>query len=135
MKHYFFLSILILSVFCTSAKNPKKQIAASDTTVYTIVDKMPEFPGGKEAMMLFIKNNIRYPDIYQESSIQGRVLISCIVEKDGILSNIQIAHGIDGPLDMEAVRVVSIMPKWSPGILKGKKVRTKITIPVNFKLE
>ncbi|MTK54377.1 energy transducer TonB [Paludibacter sp.] len=132
----FLLTLLLLSFSIYGlAKNPQKHITVSDTTVYTVVDKMPEFPGGKEAMMLFIKNNIRYPDVYQESNIQGRVLISCIVEKKGILSNIQIARGIDGPLDMEAVRVISIMPKWSPGILRGKKVRVRITIPVNFKLE
>jgi protein TonB len=132
MKRYFFLSVLILSVFCTSAKNPKKQIAALDTTVYTIVDKMPEFPGGKETMMKFIDINKQYPNC--EDGFQARIIVKCIVEMDGSLSQITIARSVAPLIDKEALKVVQKMPKWIPGRLKGKIVRVWVTIPVEYRL-
>ena len=135
MKTLFLFLLLCCSTLLLAQHKKSTTVVKEDTTVYTVVDKMPEFPGGSEAMMQFISKNIKFPSIYNEAEIQGRVMIKCIVEKDGSLSTIIVARGIDHPLDMEAVRVVSIMPKWIPGELKGKKVRVQVVIPLNFKLQ
>ncbi len=134
MKRHFLVSIFILSALWVSAKNPKQPIAVPDTTVYTVVDKMPEFLGGSDSLISFIRQNARYTPY--DDDIFGRVILTCIIEIDGSITHIQITRGLDPRwCDKEAIRIVNNMPKWSPGILKGKKVRTKTTIPVNFKLD
>ena len=103
--------------------------------VFVVVERMPEFPGGQQAMMKFLGENIKYPVNAQEKGIQGRVICKFVVEKDGNVSDIQVVRTSgDASLDSEAVRVISTMPKWKPGIQRGKPVRVKYTIPINFRL-
>lgn len=108
--------------------------APSNDSIYQIVDEMPQFPGGEAAMMKFVANNVKYPQEAKDKEIDGRVFVSFVVEKDGSVSNVKVLRGIGGGCDEEAVRVISAMPKWKPGIKDGKPVRVSYMMPINFKL-
>ena len=96
---------------------------------------MPSFPGGQGAMFEFIANNIQYPIVAEENGVQGRVLVSFVIKKDGSLSNVRVVKSVDPALDKEAVRLIKSMPKWSPGKEKGQFVNVKFTVPVTFRLQ
>lgn len=102
---------------------------------FTVVEQMPEFPGGTEGMFKFMKDNMKYPEDAQKQQIEGRVLVQFIVEKDGSLSNVNVLRSVFPSLDAEAVRVVKAMPNWKAGRQKGEPVRVKFTIPLMFKLK
>ena len=104
-------------------------------SVFQIVEQMPEFPGGAEAMMKSIAGNVKYPEAAIDKNIEGRVFVSFVVEKDGSVSNVKVLRGIGGGCDEEAVRVISSMPKWKPGMHRGEPVRVSYQIPIWFKLE
>ena len=107
-----------------------------EEVVFVVVESMPEFPGGAQAMMRYIAENIKYPVIAQENGIQGRVICQFVVEKDGKVSDIQVVRSSgEASLDKEAQRVIGSMPKWKPGKQRGKPVRVKYTLPVNFRLQ
>ena len=107
-----------------------------EEVIFVVVESMPEFPGGQQAMMRYIGENIKYPVIAQENGIQGRVICQFVIEKDGKVTDIQVVRSSGEPsLDKEAVRVINSMPKWKPGKQRGKPVRVKYTIPVNFRLQ
>ena len=103
-----------------------------ETEVFTIVESMPEFPGGESALENFLKDNIFYPKAARENHIQGTVYITFVVEKDGSLSDIKVLRGIGGGCDEEALRVVKLMPKWIPGKQNGKAVKVQYTLAVRF---
>ena len=103
----------------------------NEEKVYEVVEQMPSFPGGQEALMTYINNNIKYPD---EVCGQGRVIVSFVVEKDGSITNATIRRSVDPAFDREALRVISSMPKWIPGKNNGRKVRVRFNVPVQFKL-
>lgn len=105
-----------------------------DDTPFMVVEDMPEFPGGTAALLEYLKKNIKYPAICREQGIQGRVLVSFIVNKDGSIVDAEVVKPINPSLDKEALRVISGMPKWKPGAQRGKPVRVKYTVPVNFRL-
>jgi TonB family protein len=104
-------------------------------TVYNIVEQMPEYPGGVEAMMKYIAENVKYPEEAKDKNIAGRVFLAFVVEKDGSVSNVKVLRGIGGGCDEEAARVINSMPKWKPGKQKGKPVRVSFQIPIYFKLD
>ena len=110
------------------------QVANNDT-IYQTVEQMPQFPGGEKALMEYIGKNIVYPVEAKEKEIQGRVFINFVIEKDGSVSTVKVLRGIGGGCDEEAVRAVSSLPKWKPGIQKGKPVRVSYQIPILFKLD
>jgi protein TonB len=94
----------------------------------TVVEQMPEFPGGQNALIQYLSQNIRYPLIAKENKIQGRTLVSFVVEKDGKISNVQVLRSSgDMMLDREAMRVIRSMPRWRPGYMKGQPVRAEIS--------
>ncbi|HAW59166.1 MAG TPA: energy transducer TonB [Bacteroidales bacterium] len=103
--------------------------------IFTIVESMPEFPGGEEARMKFLLQNIKYPQIARESGIQGVVYVTFVVEPDGSITNVKVIRGIGGGCDEEAVRVVKMMPKWIPGNQRGKPVRVQFNMPIKFTLQ
>ena len=105
-----------------------------ETEAFDVVEKMPEYPGGIEAFMKFLSENVRYPEAASKAGIQGRVLVNFIVEKDGAISNIHVIQKVNDYLDAEAVRVVGAMPKWTPGMQGGETVRVKYTVPISFRL-
>jgi TonB family protein len=102
---------------------------------FTVVDKMPEYPGGFEALIHFLQENIKYPDQAKKDGIQGRVFVNFVVEKDGSVSNVGILRGIGGGCDEEAIRVVELMPKWKPGMHEGKAARVAYNLPIKFALD
>lgn len=108
---------------------------AEESEVFFIVEDMPEFPGGELALRKFIANAIKYPVIAQENGIQGKVYVNFVVDKDGSVSNARIARGVDPSLDKEALRVVNTLPKWKPGMQRGKPVRVSYTVPISFVLQ
>ena len=103
--------------------------------IFQVVEEMPEFPGGMGECMKFLGKNIKYPTISQENGVQGRVIIQFVVNKDGSIVDAQVARGVDPYLDKEALRVVGLMPKWSPGKQRGKAVRSQFILPVMFRLQ
>ena len=103
--------------------------------LFDVVEEMPSFPGGDRKLMEYLSENIRYPEELADACIQGRVIVSFIVEKDGSISNVKVAKSLDPLLDKEAVRVVSGMPKWIPGRQNGVAVRVRYIIPVTFRLQ
>lgn len=111
---------------------PKKEV---ENKVFDIVENMPEFPGGMAALNKFLSENVRYPVVAQENGVQGRVTIQFVVEKDGSVTDVKVAKGVDPSLDKEALRVVKSMPKWIPGKQNGAPVRVKYMVPVTFRLQ
>lgn len=106
-----------------------------EAEIFTVVESMPEFPGGMAKLMAYLGNNIKYPPLAKESGIQGRVFINFVVETDGRISKVKVLRGIGGGCDEEAVRVVEAMPKWKPGMQRGKPVRVSYNLPVKFTLQ
>ena len=107
-----------------------------EEVVFVVVESMPEFPGGQQALFKYLSENVKYPVIAQENGIQGRVICQYVVNKDGSIVDVEVVRsGGDPSLDKEAVRVIKSMPKWKPGKQRGKAVRVKYTVPVNFKLQ
>ncbi len=103
--------------------------------IFQAVEQQAEFPGGTEALMKWLSQNIRYPEAAQQNDIQGRVVVRFVVEKDGSIGQATIAKGVDKDLDREALRVVNKMPKWQPGKNNGIAVRSYFNLPVTFKLQ
>jgi protein TonB len=110
------------------------EIEEDDEEFFMVVENMPEFPGGDLGLMKFIQKNVRYPAIAKEYNITGKVYVSFIVDRQGSVTNVKIVRGVDKNLDAEALRVVSLLPKYKPGKQRGKAVRVMFTIPINFTL-
>lgn len=113
---------------------PAKVVEEVDE-VFEIVEEPCEFPGGQTALMKYLNGAIQYPEVAIDNGIQGRVMISFVVEKNGKPTDVKVLRGIDPSLDKEAVRVVSGMPAWKPGKQGGKPVRQRFTLPVTFRLQ
>lgn len=111
-------------------KKPKEE----NVKIFDIVEQMPEFPGGQPGLLRWITDNIKYPTIAEENGIQGVVVCTFVIERDGSTTDVQVARSIDPSLDKEAVRVLKKMPRWKAGKHKGQTVRVKYTVPVTFKL-
>jgi len=106
-----------------------------DNKIFDAIEQMPVFPGGEEELLKFLSNNVKYSVIAQENGIQGCVICQFVVNKDGSIADVEVVRSVDPNLDKEAIRVIKSMPKWSPGKQRGKAVRLKYTMPVNFKLQ
>lgn len=103
--------------------------------VFDVVEEMPEFPGGQPALMQWLSEYLRYPSVAEENGIHGRVICTFVVERDGSITDVQVAKSIDPSLDKEAVRLLKMMPKWNPGKQNGSPVRVKYTVPITFRLK
>lgn len=113
---------------------PEEDAGDNNGIPFIIVEKMPVFEGGEAEMYKFLKENLEYPQIAKETGIQGVVYTTFVVEKDGSISNIKLLRGIGGGCDEEALRVISLMPKWTPGLQRMKPVRVAFNMPISFKL-
>ena len=102
---------------------------------YTVVEQMPEYPGGESALRKYLSSNVKYPQIATENGVQGKVYVNFVVDKNGGISNVKVVRGVDSSLDQEAVRVIKMMPKWIPGKQNGETVRVSYTVPINFVLD
>ena len=108
---------------------------AETPKVFDVVEQMPEFPGGMEALMQFMSKNMKYPDEATKAGQEGRVIVSFVVEEDGRVTNAKVVKSVAPLLDAEALRVIGLMPRWEPGRQNGEAVRVKYTIPVTFRLQ
>ena len=125
-----------MAVFCLTTVNAQKTVVSQkNEKVFDVVEQMPEYPGGMQALFEFLKENIKYPEDAQKQKVEGRVIATFVVETDGSISNIEVVKHAFPSLDAEAVRVIQAMPKWTPGKQSGKVVRVKYTIPINFSLK
>ncbi len=106
-----------------------------DEQVFTVVEKMPSFPGGDAELLKYIATNIKYPKESQDNGEQGRVICSFIVGRDGSVNNPEVLRGVTPLLNEEAVRVINTMPRWNPGMQRGKAVAVKYTVPITFRLK
>lgn len=113
----------------------KENAAINEDMIYRDVEEMPSFPEGQGGVFGYISKNIRYPVVAEENGIQGRVLVSFIIEKDGSLTDFVIEKSVDPSLDKEAIRLVRSMPKWNPGKKDGQSVNVKYTLPITFRLQ
>lgn len=115
----------------TEPVKPKEE----ENKVFDVVEQMPSFPGGMAALRAYLQKSIKYPPVAEENGIQGRVVCTFVVERDGSVTDVRVAKSVDPSLDKEAVRVVSAMPRWIPGKQNGQSVRVKYTLPVTFRLQ
>lgn len=134
------ISTLVIAIICYSnlsfvTHSLKNNIVKQQADkIYTKVDKMPEYKGGDKELTKFIINNITYPESSKSKSIQGKVFISFIVNTDGTLSDYNVEKSVNKELDDEALRVIKLMPVWIPGNEKGKPVKVKMQLPIEFRL-
>lgn len=118
----------------TFIANEIQRMTSTDDDVYEVVEKMPAFPGGMAELMKYLSSNIKYPVEAHKAGIQGRVVVSFVVNKDGTVKDAKIVRSVDKSIDAEALRVISAMPKWQPGYQDGKAVSVRYTVPVTFRL-
>ena len=130
-------TILVVETDETKAETPETNTAVGtfepvQGDVFDVVEEMPQYPGGPQALFEFLSNNVKYPEEAEKAGIQGRVIATFVVEKDGSVSNAKVVKSVDPLLDAEALRVISAMPKWKPGKQNGQVVRVKYTVPLSF---
>ncbi len=107
---------------------------SDEEEIFQVVEQMPEFPGGMNKLLEYLGKNIKYPSIAQENGIQGRCIIEFVVNRDGSIVDPKVIKSLDPSCDKEAMRVIKAMPKWKPGLQRGKPVRVRYTVPVQFRL-
>ena len=112
-----------------------EEVDTDTNAPFSIVEQMPEFPGGEDSLRNFIRRTIKYPDSAKESKVEGTVYVNFTIEKDGNISNPRILRGIGSGYDEETLRVIKLMPKWIPGEENGQTVRVQYNLPVKFKLD
>ena len=118
----------------TSTTEKPATATVEGSKVYDVVEEMPSFPGGLTALFQFLSQSIKYPVVAEENGVQGRVLVTFVVERDGSITDVKVVKSIDPSLDAEAKRVIRSMPRWKPGKQNGSAVRVKYTVPVTFRL-
>lgn len=137
MKKIVLSLVMLLAVASLSAQNTgsKSSVKESvDEPTFITVEQMPEFPGGNEGLRNFLIENLHYPEKAKANKTTGRVFVSFVVEKDGSIYNAKILRDIGDGCGEEALRVVKAMPRWKPGMQRGKNVRVQYTLPLNFQL-
>lgn len=140
MKRVLFLTTALVLSFLSTAQTPQKSsdtkpstVTTQEETIFTVVEQMPEFPGGMEALYQFLAANIKYPG-GPDDCVNGKVIVSFVIEKDGTVSDAKVVRKLHPAFDEEALRVVKLMPKWEPGRQEGKPVRVQFNLPINFNL-
>lgn len=134
MKKLILLSLMAM-LGLTTVSAQKTVVAQKNQQVFDVVEQMPEYPGGIKALFEYLSQNVLYPDDAEKQKVEGRVIATFVVETDGSISNIEVVKPAFPSLDAEAVRVLSGMPKWTPGMQSGKAVRVKYTVPISFNLK
>ncbi|MCM1319676.1 MAG: TonB family protein [Muribaculaceae bacterium] len=127
--------IIVAQPTVVEEKKPEPVKQPEPEKVFTAVEQQASFPGGQSALSSWLGKNLRYPELAAQNGISGKVIVQFVVEKDGSITGIKVARGVDKELDREAVRVVSKMPRWQPGKNNGVAVRSQFTLPVTFKLQ
>ena len=136
--------VLLVIVFAPARANAQdkkekttqtQKDTTTDDKVYEVCEQMPTYKGGDVALLKYLTDSVKYPELAKKHGVQGRVIIGFIVEKDGSLTDVKVLRAVDRALDAEALRVVKGMPKWIPGSQNGQHVRVKYNVPVPFRLE
>jgi len=127
-----FSTIFAFTFVSLANENEVIEQSQDDDVIFMVVEKMPEFPGGQQAIMKFLVENIRIPVEYNEVNWRGRVILQFVVNTDGSITDIQVIRGVSPLWDKEAIRVIELMPNWIPGEHNGKKVRVKQILPINI---
>lgn len=117
-----------------SAALPPIPMASEQPLNFRLVQQMPEFPGGGSAFIQWLTRQLRYPPLAQSQRIQGRVVVSFIVNKDGSIADVKLEKSVNALLDREALRVIRMMPRWKPGVHNNQPCRTMVAVPVVFKI-
>ena len=128
-------TVSVYEVRIEDMEKPSEAPQKEGEMIFQVVEEMPQFPGGMQEALNFLGTHVRYPVAAQEAKIEGRVIVGFVVGRDGSVSDIKVVRGINPELDAEAVRVVSMMPKWIPGKQRGKAVAVKYTMPIMFRLQ
>ncbi len=134
MKKLLLMSLMAM-LGLTTVNAQKTVVAQKNQQVFDVVEQMPEYPGGMQALFEYLGQNVKYPEDAKKQKVEGRVIAIFVVETDGSISNVEVVRPVFPSLDAEAVRVLSGMPKWKPGMQSGKVVRVKYTVPINFSLK
>lgn len=134
MKKLIIMSLMALFGL-TTVSAQKTVVAQKNQKVFDVVEQMPEYPGGIQALFEYLSQNVKYPADAENQKVEGRVIATFVVETDGSISSIEVVKPAFPSLDAEAIRVLSGMPKWTPGKQSGKEVRVKYTVPINFNLK
>ena len=116
-------------------EGPKVIETPQQAEIFTVVEEQPAYPGGEEARIAYLQQNIKYPEEAKELGIQGKVFVTFVVEVDGTITDVRVLRGIGGGCDEEAIRVVKSMPKWVPGKQRGVPVRVQFNLPIKFTLQ
>lgn len=132
----FFVMVLMVNMVSVGqdVRKDKDARTEQDGAIFTIVEQMPEFPGGMEALYQFLAANIKYPG-GPDDCVSGKVFVTFVIEKDGTVSDAKVVRKLHPAFDAEALRVVKLMPKWEPGRQEGKPVRVQFNLPINFNLK
>ena len=130
---FFIISLFVVSSVFAQNDNSKKDKSEKEN-VYTVVEEMPKYIGGEDARITFLINNINYPKSAKEAGIQGTVYVTFVINTEGDVVDVKVLRGIGGGCDEEAIRVVSLMPKWIPGRQSGKVVNVQYNMPIKFTL-
>ena len=126
--------VLLLPTACGNGGKEKEGTEETNVAM-SVVEQMPMFPGGPDAMMQYFQDNIVYPEEAIANSTEGRVVCKFVVKADGSIADAEVLRGVDPLLDAEAVRVIEAMPKWTPGKVKGEAVDAYLSVPVVFRLK
>ena len=116
-------------------RNKKGDGEKIDGEIYENVEQMPAFPGGQEAFFNYICKNVKYPPIAEKNGIQGRVIVTFVITKEGKVTNPKIVKSVNPSLDKETLRLIRTLPDWAPGRKNGQAVNVKYTVPVTFRLQ
>lgn len=136
MRTTILLSVIIFLLSTTTIQAQiLPQTSTKDTSTFIVVEEMPEFPGGQDALKKYLEVNIIYPQKAHDKGISGKVSVKFIIDKTGKIKNVSVMKSVDKELDAEAKRVVKNMPAWIPGKQKGEPVNVQMVLPVNFKLD
>ena len=133
MKKLILISLMAVCGLMT-AHAQKTVVSQTNQKVFDAVEQMPEYPGGMQAMIEFLQTNMKYPEDAAKQKVEGRVMVQFIVETDGSITDVHVAKQVFPSLDAEAIRVVQAMPRWTPGMDKGRVVRVKYNLPVVFRM-
>ena len=134
MKKLLLMSLMAM-LGLTTVSAQKTVVAQKNQQVFDVVEQMPEYPGGMPALIDYLTQNVKYPSDAEKQKIEGIVIATFIVEKDGSISNVEVVKPVFPSLDSEAIRVITGMANWTPGKQKGETVRVKFTLPISFRLQ
>lgn len=131
----YLVTLIALLTLASTANSQNTNETKSDEEILDFTDVEPQYPGGPDEMALFLQSNIVYPEYAREHNEQGVVYVQFVVNTDGSIVNVVVLKGVSSALDEEAVRVIKLMPNWIPGEQKGKPVRVRYVIPINFMIQ